>query len=251
MNWKDQVYQEYRTSFGNKIIVESAEKYYKSSKPTADRLIKLLPKDKKINILDLGCGSGSLLFHIKKKGYINIEGVDLSNEQISIAMKFGIKEIYQNDIVTFISNKPEDSINVIIIFDVLEHLNRDEIFHLLAICHQKLVDGGLIIIHTPNAEGIFGAKIRYSDITHEIAFTKTSIKQILLTLKYSNIISHEDKPQIYSLVSLVRRIIWNTISILFKILHLAETGSANIILSQNMLTLAQKQTNNFSKNGES
>lgn len=52
------------------------------------KIISLLPKNKKINILDVGCGSGELLQNVKKVKKVDIAfGIDFSKEMILKANK--------------------------------------------------------------------------------------------------------------------------------------------------------------------
>jgi len=41
--------------------------------------------DKRIRILDIGCGTGRHAIELTKRGYINVVGVDLSESQITRA----------------------------------------------------------------------------------------------------------------------------------------------------------------------
>ena len=55
-------------------------------------LIKKYAFKKNIQILDAGCGSGLVGIEMKKNGYTNIDGVDLSQDMINLIPK----DIYQN-----------------------------------------------------------------------------------------------------------------------------------------------------------
>jgi hypothetical protein len=100
--------------------------------------------------------------------------------------------------------------------------------------------GGKFVFHVPNAEGIFGTRIRYSDITHEQSFTLTSAIQLLRAVGFCNISGHEDKPIPHGVKRAVRRLIWEIGTIPFRLLLLAENGTGGAILSQNMLVVAYK-----------
>ena len=57
-----------------------------------DRIIPFIPKDKKVHILDIGCGNGKLLGYLQKKTGANIYGFDYSGNAIKTA-----KELYKKD----------------------------------------------------------------------------------------------------------------------------------------------------------
>lgn len=90
----------------------------------------------------------------------------------------------------------------------------------------------------PNAEGIFGSRIRYGDLTHEQAFTASSIRQMFGALRFGKTECFEDKPVVHGMKSLVRRILWELGSAPARLLSLAETGGSGVILSQNLLFVA-------------
>jgi hypothetical protein len=124
--------------------------------------------------------------------------------------------------------------------DILEHLTKQELFECLDMVSQSLNTNGMVVIHVPNAEGLFGMRIRYGDMTHENCFTQQSIKQLLNVCGFKTIECFEDKPVIHGAKSFVRYILWKVLTFPFRLILLAETGSFNSILSQNMLVVAKK-----------
>jgi len=118
--------------------------------------------------------------------------------------------------------------------DVLEHLEPQELFDTLEQIKRILNPGGSFIIHVPNAEGLFGMRIRYGDYTHTQAFTPKSIKQVLLINGFANIRCFEDKPIVHGIMSLIRSFIWAIGTAWPRLLLMAETGERGCVLSQNM-----------------
>jgi len=129
---------------------------------------------------------------------------------------------------------------VVCVFDVLEHLTRADAFELAQEIWRVLAPGGRCIGHAPNAEGIFGMRIRYGDLTHEQAFTKQSVGQMFRSLQYSGVECFEDKPLAHGVKSLVRRVLWDAGTVPLRLLFTAETGTSGVILSQNFLFVARK-----------
>ena len=128
---------------------------------------------------------------------------------------------------------------MVLCLDVLEHFVREESISLLLEVKRVLKTGGRILLHVPNAEGIFGAKIRYADYTHEIAFTQKSISQLLQYVGFATVRSYEDKPIVQNLVGAIRRVLWTIFTLPYRFLHAIETGSFNVKLSQNILVIAE------------
>ncbi|HEY5137943.1 MAG TPA: class I SAM-dependent methyltransferase, partial [Methylococcales bacterium] len=148
--------------------------------PYNDKLIAShLPKDTNLAIVDLACGHGRLIYSLKKFGYSNVLGVDVSSEQVAVAHRLGVTEVKCQDVTEFLKGVQTESFDVVFLMDILEHLGKQEIFNLLDNVHKVMKNNGMVVIHVPNGAGIFGMRVRYGDSTHQNAFTQQSMQQIL------------------------------------------------------------------------
>ncbi len=215
-------------------------------KPRAPMLRKIIrehfPPDKSASILDLGCGHGAFIYFIRKAGYINVFGVDRSPEQVTEAKRLGIKGVKQGDLIETLQSLPDESQDVVVSFDVIEHFTKEEIIQFVDKVYRVLRDGGRWIVHTANGESPFGNRSRYGDFTHEIAFTRVSISQLFRSSGFSEVICREDTPVPHGLKSAIRWILWKGIRGLSRLYLAAETGAGEreCIFSQNFLTVAVK-----------
>jgi 2-polyprenyl-3-methyl-5-hydroxy-6-metoxy-1,4-benzoquinol methylase len=200
-----------------------------------------LPGTKDISIVDLACGHGELVYVLKQLGYQHVIGIDISPEQVKLAHDLGIKEIECRDFNRFLGEKKE-SFDVIFLMNILEHLSKDELFILLDKVYASLRKNGTAIIQVPNAEGLFGMRVRYGDLTHEICFTQQSIRQALRACGFQDIKCIELKPVVHGVMSFVRHVLWRFFSLAVRLLLTVETGAANHIISQNMLVIARKKS---------
>jgi hypothetical protein len=124
---------------------------------------------------------------------------------------------------------------VVIAFDVIEHLNRTELLQWAAQVTRVLAPKGRWIVHTANAGGIFGNRVRYGDLTHEQAFTVHSLHQLASIVNFRAVELYEDKPVMHGILSIIRRVLWEVGRLPFWALWAAETGEwRNCVLSQNM-----------------
>jgi 2-polyprenyl-3-methyl-5-hydroxy-6-metoxy-1,4-benzoquinol methylase len=171
-------------------------------------------------------------------------GIDISPEQVALAHAVGLEqEVVQGDMLALLDRANPDYYDVIILFDILEHFPPAEQINILDKVFTRLKSNGKCILHVPNAEGCFGSRILYSDISHKFAFTRRSMEQLLRTVGFEEIVCLEDKPIPHSLFSFVRRIIWEVVAMVQVIAIGSETGNIkrnSYILSQNMLTVAKK-----------
>ena len=237
-DWKQLLYDHYISTdqAGRNIRLEDGLRI--SNYPYYRKLIEThLPEQNDIAIADIACGHGALVFCLNELGYSNVKGVDISPEQVDLAHKLGITDVESQDMNTFLSAN-ENAFDVVFLMDILEHLEKAELFDLLERVRNALRKGGIVIIHIPNAEGLFGLRMRYGDLTHENCFTPGSIRQALSVFGFQNILCFEDKPVVHGGKSLFRYIAWEILTIPGRLLLMAETGATRHILSQNMLVSA-------------
>ncbi len=135
-----------------------------------------LPEDKSSPVLDIGCGSGQFLYFMRSKGYSNLLGLDLDPIQTEIGKQLGldtrrmaIEDHFANDTQTY---------GLVAMLDIIEHFTREELFPLLETVVSRLRPGGRLLVSVPNAESPHAARAIYADITHEIAFTPTSLEEM-------------------------------------------------------------------------
>ncbi len=215
-------------------------------KPRAPFLNKLIhehfPSARDATILDLGCGHGALIHFARKADYTNIRGVDRSPQQVAEANHLGINGVSEGDLMETLHSLGDGSQDMVVAFDVIEHFTKEEVISFIDEVYRVLCKGGKWIIHTPNAESPFGGRMRHWDFTHELAFTRTSITQLLKSSGFSHITCHEDTPIPHGLKSAVRWVLWKAIRGILRLYLAAETGAGEktCVFSQNFLTIAGK-----------
>jgi 2-polyprenyl-3-methyl-5-hydroxy-6-metoxy-1,4-benzoquinol methylase len=236
---RDRLYQKYRSN--QSAINPDDERRLRA--PYIRRLIsRHFPSDKGARILDLGCGCGTLLYFLRQAGYQNISGIDSSREQLEQARQLGLADVREADVFTFLETAAVDSYEAVAAFDIIEHLTRPELLRLADEIYRTLTPDGVWVIHVPNAEAVFGSRVRYADLTHEQAFTRESVEQLARAVGFRSTECFEDTPAIHGIKSLVRWTIWKLGRAILRLYLIAETGDTgrNAIFSQNLLALARK-----------
>lgn len=200
------------------------------------------PTDQDSTILELGCGHGAFLFSMQNEGYKNITGIDRSPEQVAEAGRLGISVVTHGDLMEYLQLQPDALHDVVVTFDVIEHFTKDELIPLIDNVNRILRPGGRWIIHAPNAEAPFGNRILFGDFTHEIAFTRTSITQLLKCSGFREVICQECAPVAHGFKSLIRSLLWRVIWTGWWLHTVIETGdsSRNCCFTQNFLAVAVK-----------
>ncbi|MCX6740485.1 MAG: class I SAM-dependent methyltransferase [Candidatus Parcubacteria bacterium] len=146
-----------------------------------------LPEDKKVAILDIGCGLGQFLSWLKEKGYKNFLGIDISEQMLNICKQNVTDKVEEiSSLAEFLRNK-NNIYDLVVLNDVIEHLPKNEIITDLEIIYAALKKGGRLLIKTNNLASITGARMRYSDFTHEVGFTEFSLNQVLTVSGFSEV----------------------------------------------------------------
>ncbi len=241
-SWKERLYKQYVSGGqapelahgGPKAAFRSRAAYHNSI------IARYVPKDRQLTVLDIGCGHGTLVYFLQCAGYKNVSGIDASAEQVDLALRLGIPGVYHRKIDEYLAQADESSVDVVLLIDILEHMTRAELFHTLDGVLRILRPGGICISHVPNGEGVFGMATRYADLTHEMAFTSRSALQTFRAVGFKKVKCFEDGPIVHGAVSLVRRVLWELGTLTFRLLYLAETGTASILLSRNIFICSEK-----------
>lgn len=222
-----------RTLINKKVNYGLYENYYKKN------ILRFFKKDKKIKIVDLGCGFGQVLYFLRKQNYCNVLGVDLSNENIIHCQKEGFNVVC-SDILNYLKDL-KDKKDVFILSNVVEHFNYSEIENILNLIYKKLEKNGKLIIIIPNCNNVYGLATYFSDITHKSPLNEKSFEDIIVktpfkTYEFCNLIVY---PNVYFLDSLI----WLYNKILFikrRINNLLNGQKPFKVQSKNLLVILNR-----------
>lgn len=227
---------------------ESIEHYEAMSKYYERILRPSLPEDKEIKILDIGCAFGITMYSLKKMGYRNVKGIDINPELIAVAKSKFLDVELVDDTVAWLKNFHEEY-HVVLCFDVLEHIPKEEQISFLQSIYNAMKPNGVFVCTVPNANSTFASRWRYIDYTHTISFTEHSLEFLLSHAGFSEIeireVEFRVKPR-YPFIIRKSVILWLALRF-FRLIRrleaIAELGSEgkNIPLSLNLLGIAHKK----------
>jgi SAM-dependent methyltransferase len=126
-------------------------------------------------VLDVGFGDGHFLNWARKTGY-SVTGVELLPELVARASARGF-EVYCGPAQSSLPSEVEP-FDLIVAFDVFEHLSAAELIDLLKFLKTVLAPGGRILGRVPNGASPFGAVFQYGDLTHGLALGPGAIRQL-------------------------------------------------------------------------
>ncbi len=135
--------------------------------------------NRSVDVLDVGCGSGTLLGLLKHRGF-RVTGLDFSAEAAAIAKAENGVDVAVGSLEE--AHFPAESFDVVTLFHVMEHVTNPRL--VLAEVSRVLKPNGVAILQVPNIESwqfkIFGARWYGLDIPrHVIDYSRNSMLKLL------------------------------------------------------------------------
>lgn len=189
-----------------------------------------------INILEIGYGNGEFLGWCRQAGF-EVSGVEADSTLVMRARDNGFK------VYTSLDEIKSTSLDVIFLFDVLEHIPQDEIEAFLEKSNGLLRGGGRIVIRTPNAGSPLGLANQYGDPTHVTAVTSTKLHFWAEAVGLEVLYSGRDLYPVYNgrLSKLPSRFLKLALSALIeKIFRFVFAPQSSGVLSANLLSVLVK-----------
>ena len=223
--YRNRIYEKYASVFKNSQSKFNEDAAYYWGLPYNYYLRSWLPNNKDVTILDMGCGDGKLLYFFIKNGYTNVQGVDISHEQVTIA-KQACLTVHEGKVSDFLASNL-DTFDLITGIDFLEHLFKDEALRILDLCYTALKTNGRIILQLPNSDSPMSNSVHHADFTHELQLNPSSLSHLLRLSGFSAVEIREQGPVPwgYSFKSSLRFVAWYIIRSLIMLWNLAETAS--------------------------
>lgn len=239
--YRDRIYSRYVEAASASLAPETLDGVAPRRAYLTRLIAEHFPADRAAAILEVGCGHGALLHFAREAGYAHMQGIDGSPSQVAAAQRLGIAGVRQRDLRDALAEVPPGSLDAVIAFDVIEHLDRDELIDVTDAVQRALKPGGRWIIHVPNGASPFAGVVLYGDLTHELAFTPESLSQLLFSSGFKSATFHEDTPAGAGVKSIVRRLLWRVVRTALRGYIAVETGvTAPMPLTQNLLAVAIK-----------
>ena len=240
--YRELLYNDYFNSqSGRTFHLDIEKKLSTDSNILSREILPLIPSDKNSALLDMGCGFGSLIYTLKKKGYTNLKGIDLSEGQVKVAHELGLTEIELQDLLPYLKNN-KNTFDVITGIDIIEHFSKDELVEVLTCVKDALKPNGTAIFRTPNLDAPFATLFSNGDFTHENYINYSSANQLMLSMGFKNIqVLNSIMETQGFLKELFRKLTWAVMKTVIKLLIFSTARTTNaMVFSPNLIIKVTK-----------
>ena len=136
-----------------------------------DLLDHLLPTERRLRSLDVGCGYGAMLGELSRYG--TATGAEVSEEAIEACRRRGFEDVLMAS--AYDVPEPDESFDLVTFFDCLEHLEDD--LAALREAHRLLRPGGHVVVTLPAYNFLYANNDRVAH--HQRRYTVREIRSKL------------------------------------------------------------------------
>ncbi|MBW3050288.1 hypothetical protein DNJ72_09060 [Prochlorococcus marinus XMU1403] len=152
-----------------------------------DFLIDLIIQDvENPKFIDIGSGRGEWIQKWSNK-VEDCFGIENDQEMISLCRKKGLN-IIDGDAIDILSTLPTNSVSVITIFHMIEHITYKNSITILSECYRVLREDGICIIETPSIDNlIVSTNTFYLDQTHISHINPEALKFYMKSIGFEKV----------------------------------------------------------------
>ncbi|MCU0718062.1 MAG: class I SAM-dependent methyltransferase [Pirellula sp.] len=134
-------------------------------------------------VLEIGFGNGEFLDWTRNKG-IQVSGVEIIPELVEKANSKGHDTYlgFLQDVIAKNEKFRTHRFDLIVAFDVFEHLDIPSLKKLLACMSEILSENGVIVARFPNGNSPWSLLFQNGDYTHQTWLTKSKLEQVCIDM---------------------------------------------------------------------
>ena len=236
-DFRETLYEKYfETQSGRRLSSSLKQRLLEGHAQLKKEILPLLPKEKTPQVLDIGCGFGEFLLFLKSQGYSNIQGIDISPDQIAQAKELGLENVRVADVFDFLASH-KNQFDVITGIDIIEHFDKNELLRLLKLVKEALKPGGTSVFRTPNMDAPFTSTFAFGDYTHQSFLNYSSAQQIFTAAGFEAVEVLPSFIQVRpALKEFIRKIFWGLLTMESRLILFASGKSAKgVYFTPNLL----------------
>jgi 2-polyprenyl-3-methyl-5-hydroxy-6-metoxy-1,4-benzoquinol methylase len=183
--------------------------------------------------LDIGFGNGALLAWAREKGAL-VFGVEIQEFLRNEALKNGVTA-YEN-----LTEIAPASVDIVCLFDVLEHIPRDQLQDFIAEIRRICAPGSTIVARIPNCQSFLGLINQFGDPTHITMLSGPLVESYFRKAGWARVYSREAADIIESsdLKYWLFRPVRTLSRYIFKLVLRLAWSTGNTLMSANVVVFA-------------
>ena len=192
------------------------------------------------DVLEIGFGNGSFLTYARNRNW-NIVGTEMNPTLVAQARSLGFDARNSNAI----DSMEVEHFDLIVAFDVLEHIHQNEIPAFLASVRTLLRHGGVFLARFPNADSPFGLPYQHGDVTHVTAIGSAKVEYFARMLDFDIVYIGGDAHPLWcgSYLHFCHRLIANPIKKILEIfVKIIFFPTAKVTFFSSNIVIALKKT---------
>ena len=124
-------------------------------------------------VLEVGFGNGTVIAYGRERGW-DMVGIEVNDALVAEGKRRGFKVMQSAQLTPF----ADGAFDLVLAFDVLEHVPQDKLVDFLVEVKRVLRSGGILVARFPNGDSPFGLVNQNGDITHVTAIGSVRIRQL-------------------------------------------------------------------------
>lgn len=129
------------------------------------------------NVLDVGCGFGTLLNILKTKYHAQVQGIELATVDVEAAKTFYGLDLFAGSLKDFFIKYSDQKFDCIILHHTFEHMSEPRAE--LATMHGMLAPGGILYIGVPNVMNLKKRPEIFFQMGHAYSYSPKTLEKIL------------------------------------------------------------------------
>ena len=191
-------------------------------------------------VLEIGFGNGTFAGWVREQGAVYL-GTEAISELVSVALSNGFN-VFAAD-TPFSKIAERETIDVVVAFDVFEHLTLEQLESMLTDIGTLLRPGGWLLGRVPSGDSPFARSVQYGDLTHSLVLGSSAIGQLASRVGLGVLSIREPAFPLFGAgwISLLRRAaLLMTRRITFPLISNIFMGGGSPILTPNMVFVLTK-----------
>jgi 2-polyprenyl-3-methyl-5-hydroxy-6-metoxy-1,4-benzoquinol methylase len=132
-------------------------------------------------IFEIGFGPGHFLDWARSRGFF-VSGCEIVSDYVDDSYRKGHKVYLGRG--TKVLAELQETFDLFVMFDVLEHMDLNEISRLFREIQKKLKRNGKVLVRFPNGNSPFSRPLQYGDATHKEVLTAAKLTQVVRPLGF-------------------------------------------------------------------